>query len=211
MKAGLLKTTAGFPVGQRCIGVRPRMVSVSRDSGRCSVIPSAKKSLSLVEVTDILRMVNDTDIVEFELKQKGLNLSVKKQEAIEPTQVVPQVVAAPAAAPAAAAPAAAPAAAAPLPPPAEAPSADPPSSNGAPDGLQIASPMAGTYYSSPAPGEPMFVKVGDKVIAGQTICIIEAMKLMNEIEADVSGEVVSILKTNGDSVTAGDPIIIIRA
>lgn len=70
--------------------------------------------------------------------------------------------------------------------------------------------MAGTLYRSPAPGEPAFVKEGDRVSKGQTICIIEAMKLMNEIEAEVDGIVVKFLSENGQPVTPGQPLILIK-
>ena len=63
---------------------------------------------------------------------------------------------------------------------------------------------------SPAPGEPAFVKEGDKVSSGQTVCIIEAMKLMNEIEAEISGEVIKILAQNGQSITAGQALMIVK-
>ena len=67
--------------------------------------------------------------------------------------------------------------------------------------------MVGTYYSAPAPGEAPFVKVGDRVRSGQTVCIIEAMKLMNEIEAEVSGQVMEILLQNGEPVEYGQALM----
>jgi len=69
--------------------------------------------------------------------------------------------------------------------------------------------MSGTFYRSPAPGEPAFVKEGDAVGKGQKVCIIEAMKLMNEIEAEVSGNVLEILVEDGTPVTPGQPLMII--
>jgi len=74
--------------------------------------------------------------------------------------------------------------------------------------IDVPSPMVGTFYRSPAPGEPPFVEVGDRVRKGQTVCIIEAMKLMNEIEADeVSGQVMEILVQNGEPVEYGQPLM----
>lgn len=152
-------------------------------------------------------MVNETDIVELNVNSKKFKLSVKKKEALEAkeSQVI-QMAAPVAAAPAPAAPAP-PAAAAPAaaPKPAPAPAAPAPV-----DGVEIASPMAGTFYRAPAPGEPAFVNEGDKVTAGQTIGIIEAMKLMNEIEAEVSGTVVKIVAENGKPVTPGQALIVIK-
>jgi len=77
-------------------------------------------------------------------------------------------------------------------------------------GHHINSPMVGTYYSAPAPGAKPFVEIGTKVQEGDTICIIEAMKMMNQIEAEVSGTVVSILAENGEPVEFGQPLFIIE-
>ena len=70
--------------------------------------------------------------------------------------------------------------------------------------------MVGTFYRAPAPGEDTYVEVGDKVRAGQTLCIIEAMKLMNEIPSDVSGEVVEVLAENSDGVQYDEPLFYLR-
>ena len=74
----------------------------------------------------------------------------------------------------------------------------------------LRSPIVGTYYEAPAPGAPPFVKPGDKVQAGQVVAIIEAMKLINEIEADASGEIVTIFAKNGQPVEYGQPLFSIR-
>lgn len=74
---------------------------------------------------------------------------------------------------------------------------------------QLTSPMVGTFYSSPSPDSPAFVKVGDSVNAGQTICIIEAMKMMNELESDASGKIVKILAEDGQPVEFGQVIALI--
>ncbi len=77
-------------------------------------------------------------------------------------------------------------------------------------GHTMTSPMVGTFYRSPSPASPAFVEVGQKVSAGDTLCIIEAMKLMNEIEADMSGTVTAILVNNGEPVEFGEPLFIIE-
>ena len=77
-------------------------------------------------------------------------------------------------------------------------------------GHKVLSPMVGTYYEAPAPGTPNFVKIGDQVQAGATLCIIEAMKMMNQIEADVAGKVVAILAKNGEPVEFGQALFIIE-
>lgn len=77
-------------------------------------------------------------------------------------------------------------------------------------GHKMTSPMVGTFYRSPSPSSPSFVEVGQKVQVGDTLCIIEAMKLMNEIEADVAGTVKAILVNNGEPVEYGEPLFIIE-
>jgi acetyl-CoA carboxylase biotin carboxyl carrier protein len=77
--------------------------------------------------------------------------------------------------------------------------------------FEVKSPIVGTYYEAPSPGSPPFVKVGDAVEAGQILCIIEAMKLMNEIESDVSGTVAKILVKNGQPVEYGQPLFAISS
>ena len=76
---------------------------------------------------------------------------------------------------------------------------------------EVKSPIVGTFYESPSPGAPAFVKIGDQVEVGQVLCIVEAMKLMNEIEADVAGEVVKRIATSGQPVEYGQPLFAIRA
>jgi acetyl-CoA carboxylase biotin carboxyl carrier protein len=75
----------------------------------------------------------------------------------------------------------------------------------------VRSPIVGTYYESPSPGAPAFVKVGDSVSVGQVLCIVEAMKLMNEIESDASGEVVKIFASNSQPVEYGQKLFGIKA
>ena len=76
---------------------------------------------------------------------------------------------------------------------------------------EVKSPIVGTFYDSPSPGAPAFVKVGDQVEVGQVLCIVEAMKLMNEIESDVAGEIVKRIASTGQPVEYGQPLFAIRA
>lgn len=85
-----------------------------------------------------------------------------------------------------------------------------PAAEAAPSGHVIGSPMVGTYYEAPAPGAAAFVKVGQRVNVGETLCIIEAMKILNQIESDVAGEVKAILCKNGDPVEYGQKLFIIE-
>ncbi len=94
-----------------------------------------------------------------------------------------------------------------IPAPVAAPAAPAPPEQ--PDGQELKSPMVGTFYRSASPGTKPFVEVGDAVKKGQTVCIIEAMKLMNEIEADHDGVVKAVLVENGQPVEYGEPLLII--
>ena len=80
----------------------------------------------------------------------------------------------------------------------------------APEGEQVTSPMVGTFYAAPSPTSPPFVRVGDTVQAGDVLCVIEAMKTMNHIESEYSGEVAAILVENAEPVEYGQPLLIIR-
>jgi acetyl-CoA carboxylase biotin carboxyl carrier protein len=156
-------------------------------------------------IKQILDLVREHELTEFELEQAGVKLRVKKQGAAV-TLAAPQMpvmVAAPAAAPAPVpqAPAAAPAA---VPAPAAAPAAEP---------LELSvvtSPIVGTFYRSPDPSSPSFVEVGQRVKKGQTLCIIEAMKLMNEIESEYEGEIVKVYVENGQPVQYGERLFAVK-
>ncbi|XP_027923304.1 biotin carboxyl carrier protein of acetyl-CoA carboxylase 2, chloroplastic-like [Vigna unguiculata] len=157
------------------------------------------------QVADLVKLVDSRDIVEFQLKQSDYELMIRKKEALQPPPVsVPPMYAAfppPPAAPTAAPTSSSPQKALPaLPSPAKASSSSHP---------PLKSPMAGTFYRSPGPDEPPFVKVGDKVKKGQVICIIEAMKLMNEIEADQSGTIAEILIEDSKPVSLETPLFVI--
>ena len=115
-------------------------------------------------------------------------------------QIHSQAYATPPQAPAAAAPQAAPA-------PAEAPAGSPTARTKSPTAVDLKSPMVGTFYRAPAPGAGPFAKVGDRVKKGQTVCIIEAMKLMNEIECELDGVVVDILTENAQPVEYGEVLM----
>lgn len=98
-----------------------------------------------------------------------------------------------------------------LPPAASAPAAEAaPAGKPAPDGKIIRSPMVGTFYNAPAPDADPFVKLGDDIKAGDTVCIIEAMKMFNRIEADFGGKIVEILVENGQPVEYDEPLFVVK-
>ena len=156
--------------------------------------------MDIADLKEILRILEAQDITEFELEQDGVKLRVCRASAS--ASVAPAPAVAYLAAPAPAVPAT-------LPPPAAAPPA-PAAAEPAESGTVVKSPIVGTFYRSPDPNAPAFVSVGDKVKAGQILCIIEAMKLMNEIESELAGEVVKVHPENGQPVQYGDPLFTIR-
>jgi len=137
------------------------------------------------QLKDLLTLLGGSDIQEFILEGKDFRLELRRYHSNQPAAVA-----------AAAAPPAAR-------PPTPRTSAPP----GRSDLIEVHAPMVGTFYRAPAPEEPPFVEVGDKVQVGQTLCILEAMKLMNEIEAEVSGEVVEVLVENGTPVEFDQPLL----
>ena len=154
------------------------------------------------ELRELIEFLIEKDIAEFELERGDVKLRIKRGAEV---QYLP--------APAAPIPVAAPSTPTPAPP-------VPATSGGGPartgtereeDGLHvIQSPIVGTFYDAPSPGAPPFVKPGDVVENGQVLCIIEAMKLMNEIESDMAGEVVKKYVNNGQPVEYGQPLFAIR-
>ena len=149
-------------------------------------------------------MINKSNISELSIEQDQFKITIKQKEqevqqivtvpavtAVQPVVAAPQPVAA-AAAPAAAAPAA----------PAGAPAAS--------NLITIKSPMIGTFYRSAGPGKPSFVNVGDEVASGKVVCIIEAMKLFNEIESEVSGKIVKVLVEDASPVEYDQPLFLVE-
>ncbi len=157
------------------------------------------------ELKELIEFLIEKDIAEFELERGDVKVRVKRaSEAAAPAAEV-RYMAAPVAAPVPVAPAAGSAApGAPTGPPKEPTAADE-------DLYTAKSPIVGTFYESGSPGAPPFFKVGDTVEAGQVLCIIEAMKLMNEIEAEVSGEIMKRFVNNGQPVEYGQALFAIRA
>jgi acetyl-CoA carboxylase biotin carboxyl carrier protein len=156
--------------------------------------------VDIADLKEILRILEAQDITEFELEQDGVKLRVCRASASASAGTAPA--AAYLAAPAPAVPAA-------LPPAAAGPVA-PAAAEPAENGTVVRSPIVGTFYRSPDPNAQAFVSVGDKVKVGQILCIIEAMKLMNEIESELAGEIVKIHPENGQPVQYGDPLYTIR-
>ena len=143
----------------------------------------------------LLEALGDSDIQEFRLEGDDFRLEIRRN--LPGQAVVAPVMAAPVAA------------VAPV-KPLDSASPPPAATSTRSDLLEITAPMVGTFYRAPAPGEPSFVEVGTRINIGQAVCILEAMKLMNELESEVGGEVVEILVDNGTPVEFGQVLMRVK-
>lgn len=154
--------------------------------------------MDLKELKELMKVFEDSELNEFELEEEGRRLRMQKNSpelAVAPiSMIMPQ-------------------SAAPIPPVAPITVESAPAATGPEEETYdktIDSPMVGTYYSAPAPGEPAFVQQGDSIEEGQTICIVEAMKLMNEVTAKSNYIIEKILVENGEPVEFGQALFVIR-
>ena len=151
--------------------------------------------MNIDDIKAVMKLMAEYQLTEFSVESDGSNICIRRESTVAAVAAAPVVqplpapVAAPAAAPAPAAPAAAPAPA---------------------SGTPVESPLVGTFYSAPSPDSAPFVKVGDRVTPDTVICIIEAMKVMNEIKAEKSGVVKEIVAQNGQPVEYGQVLIILE-
>ena len=147
------------------------------------------------QLRELIALLGESDIQELKLEGDDFRLELRRNLPASQPQVVMQ--AAPAAAPA--------------PAPVVAPSAAPPAAPAVRgDLVEITAPMVATFYRAPSPGDPPYVELGARINVGQTVCILEAMKLMNELESEVSGEVVEILVENGTPVEFGQVLMRVK-
>ena len=154
-------------------------------------------SINFQELRELLGTISQTDITELVLKNDDFELTVRKQKGVVTVSQMPVP---------------APAVEIPDTPPAPTTPTAPPVAPAVPTvddrkWVDITSPMVGTYYAAPAPDEDPFVTVGDRINKGDTVCIIEAMKLMNEIEGEVTGQIMEISVQNGDPVEFGQVLM----
>ena len=149
--------------------------------------------MDIRKVKKLIELLDESGIAEIEITEGEESVRISRYSQHAPVAAAP--VAAPSAAPAAAPPPATPAAA--------------PVADAEEDGYEVTSPMVGTYYAASSPGAAPYVQVGDRVNEGDTLCIIEAMKMMNQIETDVSGVVKSIRVQNGEPVEFGQTLFVI--
>src|SRR5436309_1615490 len=154
------------------------------------------------ELKELIEFLIDKDISEFELERGDVKVRIKRGADQHVAPIIQHI---PVAAHPAPATHPAPTSASSAPGSSQFPVGAPPAAAADEDLHMVKSPIVGTFYESPSPGSPPFIKVGDTVEAGQVLCIIEAMKLMNEIESDMAGEIVKKLVNNSQPVEYGQP------
>ncbi|MCX6356824.1 MAG: acetyl-CoA carboxylase biotin carboxyl carrier protein [Candidatus Aureabacteria bacterium] len=139
--------------------------------------------MNIKEIKDIVTLMNENEITEFVIEREGFKLSIRKGQQFERGPLITQV-------------------AAPVQP---VPAAGSPEEEKPPqdEGVYIVSPMVGTFYSAPSPESPPFVEIGQEVDEETVVCVIEAMKVMNEIKAERKGKILEILSENGEAVEFG--------
>ncbi len=151
--------------------------------------------MTLDEIKNLIEFIREKDLTEFELEQNGVRVRIRTGGSAAPVPLLPAVsVVTPALAP--------------LPTPA-APPVEPVEDDG-PELAIVKSPIVGTFYRSADPGAKPFVDIGDSIKKGQVLCIIEAMKLMNEIDSEYDGEIVNVYVENGQAVQYGERLFAIR-
>lgn len=156
------------------------------------------------QIQELIKMVNKSNIGEVSIEEKGFKLTIKQKE-----QAVQQIYAQPSSAPVYQPPVSASAA-----PQTAAKAAPPVANENTPADengkyITIKSPMIGTFYRSASPGKPSFVEVGDEITPGKVVCIIEAMKLFNEIESEVKGKIVKVLIDDASPVEFDQPLFLV--
>ncbi|HEX9020982.1 MAG TPA: acetyl-CoA carboxylase biotin carboxyl carrier protein [Nitrospirota bacterium] len=158
--------------------------------------------MNLKEIKELIELLKGTDIAEIEIERAGVKVRLRKggdvtfHPAMPRMEYPPAAIVAPTIAEAPAPPAAAP--------------SEKPAEQAKANQTKVTSPIVGTFYRSSSPDKPPYVEVGDVVKKGQVLCIIEAMKLMNEIESETAGKIVQILVENGAPVEYGQPLFVIE-
>jgi len=148
--------------------------------------------INLKELKDLIALMNENQLTELEIEREGTKVRLRKGNGGEEGLVIERLPASRASA----------ALTGPVPVP------DLPAK---PAGTEIKSPMVGTFYRAPAPEAPPFVEVGQEIQVGQVLCILEAMKLMNEIKSEIKGRIVQIVVENGQPVEFGQPLFIVES
>lgn len=155
--------------------------------------------MDIKQIQELVKLINKTSIGEITIEEDGRKITIKQKK--DPSQ---KIITSMPSVPVSAAPPPVPVAAAPAPP------SKKESTDSQANLITVKSPMIGTFYRSPGPGKPVFVNVGDEISKGQRLCIIEAMKLFNEIESEVKGTIVKVLVEDSSPVEYDQPLFLVE-
>ena len=162
--------------------------------------------MNFKEIKELIGLLKDSNLAEFNYKKEDIEIRIKTDKFTGKLKVAPAAL--PAVAPVAAA-APVPVAPAPTPSPASSNDGESESASGA-NTVEVKSPIVGTFYRSPGPDKDAFVKVGDNIEVGSVVCIVEAMKLFNEIESEVAGKIVKVLVDDASPVEYDQPLFLVE-
>ncbi len=156
------------------------------------------------QIQELIKTINKSNISELSIEEGDFKITIKQEHTLAPQYVqMPQIQAS--------MPQPVPQISSPAPQPVGAPSAEKPATApAASNAITIKSPMIGTFYRSPSPDKPLFVNVGDEIKAGQVLCIIEAMKLFNEIESEISGRIIKVIADDSSPVEYDQPLFLVE-
>jgi len=171
---------------------KPKTSPASAAKTEEALLLNENQDMNLTQIQELIKFVSKSGVSEVAIEQKDFKITIKAQDSKTKVQEVIQV-AMPAAAPAPAAPAA--------------PTAAPEVKGNT---IEIRSPMIGTFYRSPSPDKPAFIEVGAVIKPGSTVCVIEAMKLFNEIESEISGTIVKVLVNDSTPVEYDQPLFLVE-
>jgi len=181
--------------------IKPKASLISAEKTEETLLLNENQDMNLTQIQELIKFVSKSGVSEVAIEQKDFKITIKAQDSKTKVQEVIQV-AMPAAAPAPAA------IAAPAPATPAAPTAPAPEVKG--NTIEIRSPMIGTFYRSPSPDKPAFIEVGAVIKPGSTVCVIEAMKLFNEIESEISGTIVKVLVNDSTPVEYDQPLFLVE-
>jgi len=200
-KSSLKVETKSVPTKKTSSAPSKKTVAPKKPVAVSTISKNAPNAIfNIEEINNLINAVNHSNVNELKLEKGDFKITIRQGGSVVVSQAAPQVVHA---APETAAPTA------PVAAPATAPTA--PTAEVVADNLiTIKSPMIGTFYRSSGPGKPLFVNVGDDIKEGQVICIVEAMKLFNEIESEISGKIVKVLVDDASPIEYDQPLFLVQ-
>jgi acetyl-CoA carboxylase biotin carboxyl carrier protein len=200
-KSSLTVATKSVPTKKTSSAPSKKTVAPKKPVAVSTISKNAPNAIfNIEEINNLINAVNHSNVNELKLEKGDFKITIRQGGSVVVSQAAPQVVHA---APVTAAPTA------PVAAPAPAPTA--PTAEVVADNLiTIKSPMIGTFYRSSGPGKPVFVNVGDEIKEGQVLCIVEAMKLFNEIESEISGKIVKVLVDDASPIEYDQPLFLVQ-